>query len=67
MLSKNKSLRERKILYDFTQMQNLRNKRNKHRGGEEWQTKKQILTIENKVMGTKGEVGRGMGGTGDGY
>lgn len=61
----NKSVRERKIPYDFTHMQNLRNKQAKGRKEGEKQTKKQS-TLENKLMVIRGEVGGRMGQLGDG-
>ena len=55
---KNKSFRERQVAYDFTHMWNLRNKtkRGKERGGG---SKERCLTMENKLMVTRGEVGGG--------
>ena len=64
----NKSVRERLILYDFTYMQNLRNKTNEQREKERERHKprNRPLTIENKLMATRGEVGGEMGEIGDG-
>ena len=50
--------------YDLTHMWNLRNKTN-----EQWkkrQTECRLLTIENKLMVTRGDAGRGMGETDEG-
>ena len=60
----NKSVRERQIPYDFTHMWNLGTKEN-------WTKKKRDkknrrLTIENKPMIPRGQVGGGMGETGEG-
>lgn len=64
----NRSIRERQISYDFTHLQDLRNKRNKQRGKERKRGKprNRLLTLENTLMVTRGEVGEGMGETGDG-
>ena len=48
----NKSVRERKISYDFTHMWNLRNKTDEHRGREKKGKEtnhKSVLMIENKL------------------
>ena len=48
-------------------MRNLRNKTNEQRKKRERdKPRNRLLTIENKLMVTRGEVGRGMGVTGDG-
>ena len=63
----NKSVRERQIPYDFTHLWNLRNKTNKQRRKKEKDTNQEtLLTTENKVMVTRGEMGRGMDEIGDG-
>ena len=62
----NKSVRERQIPYDFTHMWNLRNKTNEQREKERGKPRNRLLTIENKLMVTRGEVGGGMGEIGDG-
>ena len=59
----NKSVKERKIPYDFTHMWNLRNKTDKHRGREGKINKmkikreanhKRLLTIGNKQSSWRG-------------
>ena len=65
----NKSVRERQTPYDFTQMWNLRNKTNEQKGKKEREREKprnRPLTVENKLMVTRGEVGGGTGEIGDG-
>ena len=60
MLSK---ISQRKqIPYDFIHMWNLRNKTNEHRWGkkERGKPRNRLLTIENKLMVTGGEVGGGQ-------
>ena len=48
-------------------MWNLRNKTNKQREKKKRdKSRNRLLTIENKLMVTRGEVGGGMGETGDG-
>ena len=61
----NKSVRERKMPYDFTHMWNLRNKTKGQRKRETNQANR-LLTIDSKQMVTRGEVGGGLGETGDG-
>ena len=61
-------VRERQISYDFTLMWNLRNKTNEQRrkkreGGK---PRNRLLTVENKQMVTRREVGGKMGKIGDG-
>ena len=56
-------------------MWNLRNKTNEQREKKQKQNKtkmrgkprKRLLTIKNKLMVTRGQVGREMGEMGDGY
>ena len=56
---RNKSVGERQIPYDFTHMQNLRNKT---KGKEERdKPRNRLLTVENKLMVPRG----GMRGTGE--
>ena len=59
ILSDIKSVGERQMPYDFPHVWNLRNKRNEH-GGKREENQETDLTIENKLMVTRGEVG-GMG------
>ena len=72
MLSDNNSVRERQVRerqipYDFTHMWNLRNKTNEQRKKRERDKPRNgLLTIENKPMVTRGDVGEGMGEIGDG-
>ena len=49
-------------------MWNLRNKTNEHSGkkSERDKPRNRLLTIENKLMDTRGEVGGGMGEIGEG-
>ena len=49
---------------NFTQMWNLRNKTNEQR--KKSKPKNRLLTIENKLMVTRREVGGGMDETGEG-
>ena len=58
----NKSVRERQIPYDFTQMYNLRNKTGEHNGGVEGEREtnhKRLLKTENKL---RVDGGRWVGG-----
>ena len=52
----NQSVRERPIPYDLIYMWNLRNKTKEQREKKKIQTRK-LLTIENKLLVTIGEVG----------
>lgn len=54
--NRNKSLRERQMPCDFTHRWNSRNKTNEQRGKRERETNQETnLTIENKLMATRGE------------
>ena len=58
----NKSVRERQMPYDFTHIWNVRNKTDE----QSWEKKRgkpgnRLLTIENKLMVTGGEVSGGIG------
>ena len=61
----NTLVRERQIPYDFTDMWNLRNKTSEHKGKEReterdrGNPRNRLLTIENKLMVNRGEVGGG--------
>ena len=58
MMLNEMSVRERQIPYDFTYMWNLRSKRTKHRDKKERSKPRNTrLTIENKLMVTRMEVG----------
>ena len=61
----NKPARERQIPYDFTHMWNSRNKMSKAKQGkakrEGNKLRNRLLTIEKKLLVTRGELGRGMG------
>ena len=60
----NKSVSERQIPYDFTHMWNLLNKTNEQNGGKKREriiTRNRLLTIENKLIVTRGEVDVGTG------
>ena len=60
------SVRERQIPYDFTHMWNSRNKANKQRRKNRQGDKPRLLTIENKLVVTRGEVSVEKGDIGDG-
>ena len=45
---------------------NLRNKTGKYSGGNRGKPRNRLLTMENKLMVTRGQVGRLMGEIGDG-
>ena len=53
------SVSERQILYDFTHMQNLKNKRNEQREKKKRKANQEtdFLTMENKLMVKNGQTG----------
>ena len=51
----------------FSHLWNLRNKTNEKREKEREKQTKNRLTIESKLRVTRGDVGWGMGETGDGH
>ena len=61
-----KIVRERQTPYDFTHVWNLRNQINEQKEKERDKPRNILLTIENKLMVTRGEVGGQMGEIGDG-
>ena len=64
---RNKSVRQKQIPYDFTHMGNLRNKTNEQRKKRERdKPRNRLLTLENKLMVTRGEIGWGESQTGNG-
>ena len=60
-----KQVRERPIPYDFIHMWNLRNEKSEQRKKKQRETRNKLLTIGNKLMVTRREVGGGMGEIGD--
>ena len=50
------NVREKPIPYDFTHMWNLKNKINEHRKKRD-KPRNRLLTIESKLMVTRGELG----------
>ena len=61
-----KPVKERQIPYDPTHMWNLRNKTNKLRVKKTKRQRNKLLTLENKLMVTRGKMGRGVSGINDG-
>ena len=56
------SVKGRQIPYDFSHMHNSKNKPSEQRGKKGRDTNQETaLTIENKLMVTRGEVGGGTG------
>ena len=62
----NKSVRKRQIPHDFTHIWNLRNKWAKEKKEDRDKPRNRLLTIENKLMVTRGKVSRGRGETVEG-
>ena len=57
---------QRQIPYDFTHMWKLRNQTSKRKKKKRDKPRIRLLTIENKLMVTRGEVGRVLREIGDG-
>ena len=57
---RNKLVRERQIPYDFTRMWELRNKTKRERERERDEPRNKLLTLENKLVVSRGEVDGGM-------
>jgi len=57
---------KRQTPYDFIHIWNLRNRTHEQRG-KKGNPRNRLLTIENKLVVTRGEMGRGMGEVGDGH